>query len=98
MEEQKAKAAKCDLQRTKTRAARGEVSPLTDPAPQQLRGGATITLKDVALDSRLAANLISVPRLTAAGYEVSFGDACAVVRKAGGNGAALCVALSPAPR
>jgi transposase InsO family protein len=58
----------------------------------KLRRGRLLTLKDVALDHRLAANLISVPRLTAAGYEVNFGDQCAVVRKAGGNGATVCIA------
>ena len=76
------------------RVADGKVIVIREQGDMRikLRGGATMTLKDVALDSRLAANLISVPRLTAAGYEVSFGHACAVVRKAGGTGAVLCTA------
>ena len=46
----------------------------------QVRSGRTLTLGTVVYDPRLAANLLSVPRLTASGYDVTFGENAAEVR------------------
>ena len=76
------------------RVADGKVLQLREQGDMvvKLRGGRSLTLKDVALDHRLAANLLSVPRLTAAGYTVSFEDERAVIRKQGPSGSIVCIA------
>ena len=57
----------------------------------QVRSGRVLQLRTVVYDPRLAANLLSVPRLADAGYDVTFGESAAEVRSRA-TGRVVCVA------